>query len=322
MDSSGDTPTNPTTSSAEDHAAIPTVRQVSFDWSNTPLHWVKADDPFVGHMINVFHMLLPPLERWFIHDYRQILPRITDELLREQVRAFMGQEGVHAVAHTTALDHLQAQGMDCTAYMERVEHVFSQILSDDTAPRALRNRWLEARIAAIAALEHYTAVLGQWLLDAEELDAVGADPVMLDLLRWHGAEEVEHRAVAFDAYQHISGNYPLRQTVMMTLVFPSLMKLMIDGAAFLMLADPTVDERTKSRYRGRLRDAQVLREWRRAAKQGLLPRPKLLFEAIPQFLNPKYHPIEHGSTDQALAYLANSPAAQAINGPSAETNPD
>jgi predicted metal-dependent hydrolase len=301
---------------------VPTVRRVSFDWSNTPLHWVKADDPFPGHLINVFHMLLPPLERWFIHDYRQILPRITDELLREQVRAFMGQEGVHAVAHTTALDHLQAQGVDCTAYIQRVEHVFSQILSDDTAPRALRNRWLEARIAAIAGLEHFTAVLGQWLLDAKELDAVGADPVMLDLLRWHGAEEVEHRAVAFDTYRHISGSYPLRQTVMMTLVFPSFMKLLIDGAAFLMLADPTVDEPTKRRYRGRPRDVQVLREWRRAAKHGLLPRPKLLFGAIPEFLNPKYHPIEHGSTAQAEADLARSPAAQAGYGPPAEPTPD
>jgi predicted metal-dependent hydrolase len=234
----------------------------------------------------------------------------------------MGQEGVHAVAHTTALDHVQAQGVDCTAYMQRVEHVFSQILSDDTAPRALRNRWLEARIAAIAGLEHFTAVLGQWLLDADELDAVGADPVMLDLLRWHGAEEVEHRAVAFDTYRHISGSYPLRQTVMMTLVFPSLMKLLIDGAVFLMLADPTVDEPTKRRYRGRPRDVQVLREWRRAAEQGLLPRPKLLFGAIPAFLNPKYHPIEHGSTAQAQAYLARSPAARAGYGPPAEPTPD
>jgi predicted metal-dependent hydrolase len=99
----------------------------------------------------------------------------------------------------------------------------------------------------------------------------------------------------------------------MTLVFPSFMKLLIDGAAFLMLADPTVDEPTKRRYRGRLRDVQVLREWRRAAAEGLLPQPKLLFGAIPEFLDPRYHPIEHGSTAQALAYLASSPAAQAIN---------
>ena len=28
--------------------------------------------------------------------------------------------------------------------------------------------------------------------------------MMLDLLRWHGAEEVEHRSLVFDVYQHVS----------------------------------------------------------------------------------------------------------------------
>ena len=33
-------------------------RQVRFDWSNLPVHWVPGD-PFVTHMINVLHLLLP-----------------------------------------------------------------------------------------------------------------------------------------------------------------------------------------------------------------------------------------------------------------------
>ena len=30
---------------------------------------------------------------------------------------------------------------------------------------------------------------------------------MLDLLRWHGAEEVEHRALVYDVYHHVGGSY-------------------------------------------------------------------------------------------------------------------
>ena len=33
-------------------------RQVRFDWSNLPVHWVPGD-PFVTHMINVLHLLHP-----------------------------------------------------------------------------------------------------------------------------------------------------------------------------------------------------------------------------------------------------------------------
>ena len=36
-------------------------------------------------------------------------------------------------------------------------------------------------MAAIATIEHYTAVLGTWIVDAE---MAGADPAMVDLLRW------------------------------------------------------------------------------------------------------------------------------------------
>src|SRR5699024_10532730 len=76
---------------------------------------------------------------------------------------------------------------------------------DYTGRRA--EEWLVERAALVAGIEHITAFLGQWVLDAQGLDEANADPTMLDLLRWHGSEEVEHRAVAFDLYQHLDGRY-------------------------------------------------------------------------------------------------------------------
>jgi uncharacterized protein len=75
--------------SASPHAIRP--RRVRFDWKATPLHWIP-DDPGTTHFINVLHLLLPAGEKWFVDVYREALPLVTDERLREEVKGFMGQE--------------------------------------------------------------------------------------------------------------------------------------------------------------------------------------------------------------------------------------
>src|SRR5205807_1581090 len=79
-------------------------RRVKFDWEHTPLHWIP-DDPATTHLINVLHLLLPAGEKWFVDVYRDALPLITDDQLREAVKGFMGQESVHSRAHAAVLDH-------------------------------------------------------------------------------------------------------------------------------------------------------------------------------------------------------------------------
>lgn len=45
------------------------------------------------------------------------------------------------------------------------------------SPRKAR-RMLRLELAAVSAIEHYTAVFGQWIVDADRLEAAGADPTM------------------------------------------------------------------------------------------------------------------------------------------------
>ena len=42
-------------------------RDVRFDWSALPMHWVP-DEPVTTHVMNVLHLLLPEGERWFDED--------------------------------------------------------------------------------------------------------------------------------------------------------------------------------------------------------------------------------------------------------------
>ncbi|WP_328808112.1 metal-dependent hydrolase [Nonomuraea antri] len=277
-------------------------RRVRFSWEETPLHWVPGD-PFSTHLINVLHLLLPAGERWFVHVFKQALPHVTDEELKRQVKGFMGQEGTHAVAHQRVLEHMKEQGLDPAPYVANVEWLFERLLGDHTLPPVAARYWLMERLAIIAAIEHYTAVLGQWILGAEALDRAGADPVMLDLLRWHGAEEVEHRSVAFDLFTHLDGGYP-RRVRTMALTGVALVWLIRRGAAFLLAHDPLV--------RGRLRVKWT--HFFHRAHQGRVPTLRSLALAAPRYLRPGFHPSQEGDLQQALDYIARSPAHAEFEG--------
>ncbi|NEB82065.1 metal-dependent hydrolase [Streptomyces sp. SID14478] len=291
----------------EAHRTI-TPRRVSFDWQTTPLHWIP-DEPTATHVINVLHLLLPAGERWFVKVFKEGLPLVDDPELLKDVKGFMGQEATHSVQHGHVLDHLAAQRLETADYTKYVDFLFEKLLGE-TPPLGApipTQEWLRLRLSVIAAIEQFTAVLGNWVLHAEALDHAHCDEVMLDLLRWHGAEEVEHRSVAFDMYQHCGGRGPsryARRIAGMTVTAPVMLYLWAWGAAYLIRHDPQLA--------GRLRYS--LAEHNRAVRKGLLPTWRELGAAIPRYLRRSYHPSQEGSLRKAVDYLATSPAARAAAG--------
>jgi predicted metal-dependent hydrolase len=198
------------------------------------------------------------------------------------------------------LEHLAEQGIDTTAYTDRLDKQwFGRLLADHPRwPRPLQRWWLNRRLAVVAAIEHYTCVLGRWVIENKGLEQAGADPVMLDLLRWHGAEEVEHRSLVFDVHDEVSGSHLQRVTTMAEVVF-FLSLFWVLGVRFLMRHDPT--HPGKPRWR----------DWLRAARQDRIPSPGMLYGAVPRYVRPGHHPVQEASTQMALDYLARSPAARA-----------
>jgi predicted metal-dependent hydrolase len=273
---------------------------VRFDWENTPLHWVP-NDPFATHMMNVLHLLLPEGERHFIKAVLEASSLVADPELESAIKPFIQQESWHAWAHQVVLDHLAQQGIETTPYTERLRKTLSVTLGDPPKflPAALHRWWLYRRLADVAALEHFTAMLGQWVLQNRGLDYAGTDPVMLDLLRWHGAEEVEHRSLVFDVYQHVCGNYFIR-AFSMFMTAPLFIGWWVAGAKYLMAQDPTIDEKWR------------LRDWWRAARQYKLPGPWQLLVTTPvRYMRPGHHPGPEAVTEMAIEYLEYSPAAKA-----------
>ncbi|MFG2748186.1 metal-dependent hydrolase [Streptomyces xanthophaeus] len=288
------------------HPIVP--RRVAFDWEATPLHWIP-DEPTATHVINVLHLLLPAGERWFVKVFKEGLPLVTDPELRRDVKGFMGQEATHSVQHAYVLDHLAQQQLPTEAYTKHVDFLFEKLLGERPPFKVpvTAQEWLRFRLSLIAAIEQFTAVLGDWVLRAEALERAGADEVMLDLLRWHGAEEVEHRSVAFDMYQHCGGSgLPryARRVEGMAVVAPVLAWLWIWGASYLIRNDPRLGGRTRYSLRGH----------NRAVAKGLLPTWRELGTAIPRYFRRSYHPSQEGSLRRAVEYLAASPAARAAAG--------
>jgi hypothetical protein len=121
---------------------------------------------------------------------------------------------------------------------------------------------------------------------------------MLDLLRWHGSEEVEHRNVAFDLMAHLNPGY-FRRARSLLIVSPVLLFLWIRGARYFVAADAEQD--FKMSWGAYLR----------AARRGLLPTPGAFALCMLRWFKRGYHPSQDYSTKKAIAYLATSPAARA-----------
>jgi uncharacterized protein len=275
-------------------------RNVTFDWTALPTHWIP-NEPLATHACNVLHLLLPEGERWFVGLFTEALPLIKDDKLREEVLGFIGQETIHARSHQGVLDHWKAKGIDTDPYVQQVNWMFQKVLGDRNMRGQRREEWLIERLSIIAAIEHITAMLGGWVLNATALDTANADPTMMDLLRWHGAEEVEHRAVAFDLLTHLDRRY-LRRVRGMMITAPIMLWLWVRGVAFLMRIDPELGGRVKPRWR----------HYFRASHRRLLPSARHVLGRVLRYARPSFHPLQEHSTSQAIAYLASSPAATAM----------
>jgi predicted metal-dependent hydrolase len=279
------------------------ARNVHFATADKPMAWIPGH-PVASHVVNLLNILLPAGERWFIETFNEALPLIKDPKLADDVRGFIGQEAMHAEAHDTVMhDYLVDSGMNVTPLLDQVEFVFEEILAPTTTtnPRRKMNNLIE-RLWFIAAVEHYTAVLGDFVLNCT-WDDYDADSVMVDLFRWHGAEEVEHRSVAHDVAMYFRDSY-IDRIRAMSVVAPLMYVFFQRGMRFLVKSDPQLNLSWWQSQRLRMRDSKL----------GLLPKYRnlLLLQTL-EYFKPSYRPETMGSTAQAVAYLANSPAARAAH---------
>ncbi|MCB0501617.1 MAG: metal-dependent hydrolase [Bacteroidetes bacterium] len=173
------------------------VRHPKFDLQKKLVRHYFKGNVFSTHLANSLHIIFPEGEKFFIRSCRKFLNKIDNDQLKKEVKAFMGQEGMHAVAHNDFWKYLGEQGfnvapfanfIDKTAF-EGVEKMIYQFLGEE--------RGSEFCLAMTAGLEHYTALLAEVAFENED-EFKHLPDEMKHLFFWHAAEEIEHKSVAFD----------------------------------------------------------------------------------------------------------------------------
>ena len=179
-----------------------TVRRLQFNPKAIRRHYF-ANSPVMSHLLTALSSTFPIGEQFFVHSVRNVRDKVTDEKLQAEIAAFIGQEAMHSKAHAEFNDAWRRDDYNLDRFQAWLARKNSYVKS--LHPKI--------QLAITCAFEHFTALLGGYILrHPEVLSTLDDDAIKLWV--WHAIEEIEHRAVAFDVYQHIYGDDKIRRMMM------------------------------------------------------------------------------------------------------------
>jgi uncharacterized protein len=180
------------------------VRRLTFDIPTAadfdPVY--MARNAAVSYNFTGLGLYVALLEPFIVKSMRRVMDRITDPALKEEVDRFCRQEAQHYQQHERFNAVVLAHGYP--GLQERVDR-----LADDFRS-FLADRSDRFRIGFVEGFEAYTNQGALEILESRVCDHPRTDPRFGHLFRWHMLEEIEHRNVAFDLYEHLFGGYLYR----------------------------------------------------------------------------------------------------------------
>jgi len=170
------------------------VRVLEFDAERMGGPVWSQSSPEFAIFINALGVHVPYFERYLIAALSRAKSQIKDEKLRSDVSKIIGQEAHHA-----------KNFIDLNRYL--AEHYprvaeFDTHAKNDFAAMARKDD-LRRLVGFTAGYETFTFLAGMLILDNYEKWMHDADPIVRALWVWHQVEEVEHGAVAFEAYKYL-----------------------------------------------------------------------------------------------------------------------
>ncbi|MDN5512613.1 metal-dependent hydrolase [Acinetobacter sp.] len=179
-----------------------TVRKPQFNPHAIRRHYF-ANSPIMSHLLTALSSTFPVGEQFFVHSVRNVRDQVKDEKLQAQIAAFIGQEAMHSKAHAEFNAAWRRDDYHLDRFQAWLERKNSYV----------KGLHPKIQLAITCAFEHFTALLGGYILRHPEILA-SLDEDTIKLWVWHAIEEIEHRAVAFDVYQHVYGDDKVRRMIM------------------------------------------------------------------------------------------------------------
>jgi hypothetical protein len=171
------------------------VRDRRFLRGQSAKRWWLGDDPIATAWFNALSATFPRGEAFFIESVKAFREGASPKLAAE-IRAFVKQEINHTREHIVLNKLAEASGYDVSFIDRRVGEMLAMT----------KGRPEIINLAATMALEHFTAMFGQELL-ANPAHLAGAEGDLGDIWRWHSAEEIEHKGVAYDTWLHATRDW-------------------------------------------------------------------------------------------------------------------
>ena len=246
-----------------------TVRDARFGRGEAQARWWLNGDPVATAWFNALSATFPRGETLFIDAVKAFRDGAPPRLAAE-IRAFIKQEINHTREHLAFNRAAEAAGFDLTNIDARVERLLADVYA----------RPAHAWLAVTMALEHFTAMFAHEFLAHPE-HFVGADSEQAALWRWHAAEEIEHKGVAYDTWQFATARWSRWKrwkvkNLLMLVITKRFIRNRFQDAGELLAQDGIAGWRAKARL-----------TWYLVGKPGILRR---VFPAWCAYFLPGFHP--------------------------------
>jgi uncharacterized protein len=178
------------------------VRRPQFDLTGASPHW--APNAEFAHHVNSTGIVPTAVEPFLIKVFRRAkaeLDPVADAQLIADIDVFNRQEAQHYKSHELFNEMVASNGYpELRQFDERLKAEYDEML---------RTRSLEWLLGYCEGFESLVSSGAQMWVDegwGDYLD--GADPRVVNVWRWHLAEEFEHRMVAFQLYHRLATGTP------------------------------------------------------------------------------------------------------------------